>query len=146
MVVGVTMEVEGFSGSMLVTVIAGGAILVAVVLHSPLLTVLAAAFESVTRALSFSSALASASRFSSMLSICRPGMALAPAGRAHDVRPFCMPDQLGMPPPGVVVICRTVITVPPFRAGVLVFPPPLESETVVWRAGVIGFVGGSRER
>ena len=43
-----------------------------------------------------------------------------------------MPDQLGIPPPGVVVICRTVITVPPFLAGVLGFPAPLESETAVW--------------
>lgn len=150
-VVGVTSDVEGLIGSVLVTVIAGK-VAGAAVLNTPVLPTLsfeltAPAFESVTRALSFSNALASASRFSSMLSLCRPGMPLAPAGRAHDVRPFCMPDQLGMPPPGVVVSCRTVITVPPFRAGVLAFPPPPGSETAVWRPGVVGLVmvdGGSR--
>ena len=150
--VGATFDIEGLIGSVLVTVIAGR-VVGATVLKPPALPALAfeltaATFESVTRALSLSNALASASRFSSMLSICRPGMLLAPAGRAQEVRPFCMPDQLGMPPPGVVVSCRTVITVPPpFRAGVLVLPPPLGSETAVWRPGVVGLVvvdGGSR--
>ena len=134
--VGATFDIEGLIGSVLVTVIAGR-VVGATILKAPVLPALvfeltAATFESVTRALSLSNALASASRFSSMLSICRPGMLLAPTGRAQDVRPFCIPDQLGMPPPGVVVSCRTVITVPPpFRAGVLVFPPPLGSETAV---------------
>ena len=48
-----------------------------------------------------------------------------------------MPDQLGIPPPGVVVICRTMVTVSPFLAGVLGFPPLLESETLVWLPVVI---------
>ena len=139
-VVGVTVEVRGLVGSVLVTVIAGR-VVGAAVLDNPPLPALAfglapEAFELVTRALSFSNALASASRFSSILSICRPGIPLAPAGRAHDVRPFCKPDHLGIPPPGVVT---------PFRAGVLALPPPLGSETAVGRPGVASLmVAGSR--
>ena len=136
--VAVAVSVEGLVGSVLVTVIAGRVVGAAVLNNPPFPELAPAALESTTRALSFSNALASASRFSSMLSMCRPGMPLAPAGRAHDVRPFCIPDQLGIPPPGVVVSCRTVIKVPPFRAGVLGCPPPLESEAAVWRPGVVG--------
>jgi hypothetical protein len=144
--VAVGVTVGGLVGSGIVTVITGRLVGTAASVNPSLPELAPAGFELVTRALSLSSTLASASRFSIMLSICRPDMPLAPAGRAHDARPFCIPDQLGIPPPGVVVICRTVITVPPFRAGVLM-PPPLESETAVWRPGVVGLVvvdGGSR--
>jgi len=136
-VVGVTAG--GLVGSGIVTVIAGRLVAAVALINPPLPEPAPTVFESVTRVLSFSSALASASRFSIMLRVCRPSMPLAPGGRAHIARPFCMPDQLGIPPPGVVVSCRTVITVPPFRAGVLGFPP-LGSETAVWRTGVVGFV------
>ena len=128
----VDVTTGGLGGSGIVTVMTGRLVGAVALINPPLSDPAPAAFESVTRALSFSSILASASRFSVMLSLGRPCMPLAPAPRAHICRPFCMPDQLGIPPPGVVVSCRTVITVPPFLAGVLGFPPPLESETAVW--------------
>jgi len=137
-VVGVT--VGGLGGSGIVTVITGRLVGAAALPNIQLLEQTPTVFDSVTRALSFSSTLASASRFSIMLSICRPCMPLAPAGRAHNARPFCMPDQLGIPPPGVVVICRTVTTVPPLRTGVLAFPAAMESETAVWLPVVVALV------
>ena len=119
----VDVSTGGLGGSGIVTVMTGRVVGAAAVVNPPLSKPAPEAFESVTRALSFSSTLASASRFSVMLSLGRPCMPLPPAGRAHDCRPFCMPDQLGIPPPGVVVICRTV---PPLFASVLAFPPPLD--------------------
>ena len=127
-------------GSGIVTVMTGRLVGAAALVNPPLSEPAPATLESVTRALSFSNTLASASRFSIMLSRCRPCMPFPPAWRAHDSRPLCMPDQLGILPPGVVVICRTVITVPPFLAGVLGFPPVLESETAVWLPVVVSLV------
>lgn len=137
-VLGIT--VGGLGGSGIVTVITGRLVGAAAPINPKLPEPTPAVFELVTRALSFSSTLASASRFSIMLSICRPCVPLGPVGRAHDARPFCMPDQLGIPPPGVVVICRTVITVPPLRTGVLAF---VESEAAVVLEVVDG--GSGRE-
>ncbi len=88
----VDVTTGGLVGSGIVTVMTGRFVGAAALVNPPLSELVPAAFESVTRALSFSSTLASASRFSVMLNLGRPCMPLAPGGRAHDCRPFCMPE------------------------------------------------------